>query len=87
MARISVLLIVAVGHELVLVTNLATLTLHVGWRFNGMLNLAFASLLLFFLLDLKGKLAPLTEEASHVLHPVVCIEQGCHGVEQVFVTM
>lgn len=39
------------------------------------------------LLKLEGQLPPLAEEARHVLHPVVRVEQSSHRIEKVFVPM
>ena len=50
-----------------------------------MLNLLLACLLFVLLLDLESELPPLSEEACHVLHPVVCVEESSHGVEQIFI--
>ena len=50
-----------------------------------MLNLLLSSLLFIFLLNVKGELAPLAEEARHILHAVVRVEQSSHGIQKVLV--
>ena len=79
---IWILMVIAVDKWLVSVINSAILS-HIRRAFNrvllDLLNLASVVLPLF--LYFVSKLAPLTEETCHVLHPVVSVEQGCHSIE------
>ena len=52
-----------------------------------MLSLPLSSLLLILGDKLERQAPPITKETGHVFHPVVRVEQGCHGIEQVFVAM
>ena len=79
------LLVIAIGHELVGV--LVSALLHVGWGLNRVLSLPLTSLLLILGNKLKSQAPPIPEEARHVLHPVISVEEGRHGIEQILVAV
>jgi hypothetical protein len=81
-AELSIrVLVIAVRHEFIVDGLVYTTLLHVGWWLDRVLDLTLASLLFTSSLYLCRESAPLAEETRHILHPVVRIEQGGHGVE------
>ena len=73
------LLVVAIRHEFVSVVLAALLDIR--WGFDRMLRVALTSLISVLSLDLQSQLSPVREEASHILHPMVCVEQRSHSIE------
>ena len=52
-----------------------------------MLGMSFASLFSVFGLVLKGQTTPISEEACHVFHTMVSVEESSHGIKEVLVAM
>ena len=84
--RMVDLLVIAIGHELV-VGALVSALLYVWWRFDRVLGLPLTGLLLVLGDELESQAPPVPEEARHVLHSVISVEEGRHGVEQVLVAV
>ena len=80
------LLVIAIGHELV-VDALVSALLYVWRRFDRVLGLPLTGLLLVLGDELESQAPPVPEEACHVLHPVISVEEGRHGIEQVLVAV
>ena len=79
------LLVIAIGHELV--GMLVSTLLNVWWGFDRVLGLPLTGLLLVLGDELESQAPPVPEEARHVLHPVISVEEGRHGIEQVLVAV
>lgn len=77
--RVFDLLIIAIRHEFV--SEVLAALLDIRWRFDRMLRVALTSLISILSLDLQSQLPPVREEASHIFHPMVCVEECSHSIE------